>query len=67
MLVKLRRFSIQADMDKCKFYVTKTKYLGLIISTESIKVDPTKIEVIRNGNTSTCVRDVQAFIGFCNF
>ena len=54
-------------MDKCEFYVTKTKYLGLIISTEGIKVDPAKIEAIWNWNTSTCIKDIKAFIGFCNF
>ena len=47
VLVKLREFGIQADVDKCKFHMTKTKYLGLIISTEGIRIDPAKIEAIR--------------------
>ena len=47
VLVKLREFGIQVDVDKCKFYMTETKYLGLIISTERIKMDPAKIEAIR--------------------
>ena len=67
MLAKLRELSIQADINKCKFYVTETKYLGLIISTNGIKIDPAKIKTIWNWSTPTCVKDVQAFIGFCNF
>ena len=67
MLAKLKEFSIQADMDKCEFHVTETKYLGLIISTEGIKMDPAKVEAIQNWSTPTCVKDVQTFIGFCNF
>ena len=55
VLAKLRGFDIQTDVDKCKFYMTKTKYLGLIISTEGIKIDPAKIEAIRQWNTPTCV------------
>ena len=47
VLAKLCEFGIQADVDKCKFYVTKTKYLGLIISTEGIRMDPAKIEAIK--------------------
>ena len=47
VLVKLYEFGIQADVDKCKFHMTKMKYLGLIISTKGIKMDPAKIEVIR--------------------
>lgn len=29
VLAKLREFGIQADVDKCKFHVTKTKYAHL--------------------------------------
>ena len=47
VLAKLREFKIQADVNKCEFHVTKTKYLGLIISTERIKMDLAKIEAIR--------------------
>ena len=54
-------------MDKCEFYVTETKYLGLIISTEGIKMDLAKVDAIQNWNTPTCVKDVCTFIGFCNF
>ena len=67
VLAKLCEFGIQANVDKCKFYVTKTKYLRLIISTEGIKMDPAKIKAIRQWDMSMCVREVQLFIEFCNF
>ena len=67
ILVKLCKFGIQADVDKCKFHVTETKYLSLIISKNSIKIDPAKVEAIKNWSTPKQVKDVQAFIGFCNF
>ena len=54
-------------MDKCEFHVTETKYLGLIVSTEGIKIDSAKVEAIRIWNTLTYVKDVKSFIGFCNF
>ena len=47
VLAKLHEFGIQADIDKYEFHMTKTKYLGLIISTKGIKMDPAKIETIR--------------------
>ena len=47
VLAKLCEFGIQADVDKCKFHVTKTKYLELIISIERIKMNLAKIEAIR--------------------
>ena len=54
-------------MDKCKFHVTKTKYLGLIISTDGIKINPAKVAVICNWMTPTCVKEVRLFISFSNF
>ena len=48
VLAKLCEFGIQADVDKCEFHVTETKYLGLIVSTEEIKMDLAKVAAICN-------------------
>ena len=45
-------------MDKCKFHVIKTKYLDLIISTKGIKIDPAKIEAIRQWDIPMCARSL---------
>ena len=47
--------------------MTETKYLGLIVSTKGIKIDPSKVDAIKSWDTPTCVREVRSFIGFCNF
>jgi len=31
---------------KCKFYQTKIKYLGIILSQDSVEADPTKIKEV---------------------
>ena len=67
VLAKLREFGIQADVNKCEFHVIETKYLGLIISTEGIRMDPAKINAIKQWDTPTCVQEVCSFVGFCNF
>ena len=54
----LQKAGLQADINKCEFHVKKISYLGLIISTKSIRMDPKKVEVVQNWETSTCVRDV---------
>jgi hypothetical protein len=46
MLEKLRSAGLQADIKKSEFSVTKTKFLGYIIFTEGIAVDPDKISAI---------------------
>ena len=67
VLARLQKAGIPADMDKCKFHVTETRYLGLMISTDSIKINLAKINAIKQWDTPTYVRKVRSFIGFCNF
>ena len=67
VLAALQKAGLQADIDKCEFHVTKISYLGLIISTEGIRIDPKKVEAVQNWETPTYVRDVQVFMGFANF
>jgi len=47
VLERLCEASLQANIKKSEFYVTCTKYLGFIISTESIAADLEKTAVIR--------------------
>lgn len=54
-------------MDKCKFYIIETKYLDLIISKDSIKIDLAKVKAIKNWSTPKRVKDMRAFVRFCNF
>jgi hypothetical protein len=67
VLEQLRKAGLQADIKKSKFSIKKTKYLGFIISTEGIEVDPEKIAVIQDWQPPTTVKGVQSFLGFCNF
>lgn len=46
VLQRLREFGLQADITKCEFHVTSVKYLGLIVTTEGICIDPEKIQAI---------------------
>ncbi len=47
VLEKLCAIGLQVDIKKYEFRVTKTKYLGFIISTKSIKVDLKKVAVVK--------------------
>jgi predicted aspartyl protease len=67
VLQRLREAGLQASIKKCEFHVTRTKYLGFIVTTEGIEVDPEKTAVVLNWEVPTTVRGVQSFLGFCNF
>ncbi len=53
--------------EKCEFEVLETEYLGVIISENSIHMDPVKIAGIAEWPTPTKKRDLQSFLGFTNF
>lgn len=67
VLERLQKAGLQADIKKSEFHVTKTKYLGFIISPEGIEVDPEKVAVIKSWGEPNTVRGIQSFLGFCNF
>jgi RNase H-like domain found in reverse transcriptase/Reverse transcriptase (RNA-dependent DNA polymerase) len=64
---RLREAGLQVDLKKSEFSVTWTKFLGLIVTTKGIEMDPEKIKVIREWETPRNVTETQSFIGFCNF
>ena len=59
--------SLYLDIDKCEFHKMEVKYLGLIVSTEGIKVDSEKVEAILNWQAPKSVSDIQSFLGFAGF
>jgi hypothetical protein len=67
VLRRLREAGLQADIKKSEFSVKQTKYLGFIVGTNGIEVDPEKVEVVRSWQAPTTVKGVQSFLGFCNF
>ncbi len=67
VMQRLREAGLQVDIKKSEFSVTKTKFLGFIVSTKGIAVDPEKIEAITHWQTPETVRGIQSFLGFCNF
>ena len=58
---------LQLDIDKCEFDQKSVKYLGMIISTDGVSMDPDKVRSVLKWQTPANVKDVQAFIGFANF
>ena len=73
VLTRLRMAGLQIDIEKCEFHTQETRYLGLIIGTDGVKMDPKKIEAIRDwkppnkDKDKDKIKEVQAFLGFANF
>ena len=67
VLDRLCLAGLQADIKKCEFGVTRTKYLGFIVTTDGIEVDPDKVKTLQEWEQPCMIRGVQSFLGFCNF
>ena len=74
VLGRIQAAGLQLDIDKCKFEVQETKYLGLIIQATTfkgrlgcVKIDPAKTHAINTWESSKSTKDVQIFLGFANF
>jgi len=67
VLQKLREANLQIDLKKCNFHVTETKFLGLILTTDGIRMDPEKVRAIIEWEQPRSIHDVHSFLGFCNF
>jgi len=52
---------------KCSFNQTLVKYLGLIISKGELQMDLVKLQAIKDWLHPKSVKDIQKFLGFCNF
>ncbi len=67
VLQRLRENKLFLKAEKCEFEVLETEYLGVIISENSIRMDPVKIAGIAEWPTPTKKRELQSFLGFMNF
>ena len=67
VLRRLHKRGLQVNIDKCKFNTTRVKYLGMIVTTNGIKMDPEKVKAVQKWEASSTVKEVQAFLGFANF
>eukprot|EP00833_Pecoramyces_ruminatium_P011005 jgi/Orpsp1_1/1185037/evm.model.c7180000092080.1 len=67
VLGALRENQLTVKLEKCVFHVTEIEFLGHVISGQSIKTDPKKIESVAKWPEPKNLKQVQSFLGFCNY
>jgi len=63
----LNNNKLSVQTKKCRFHQTRIDYLGIIISKDSIEVDPEKIKEVTDWPKPRNKCEIRQFLGFCNF
>ena len=61
MLETLQSYRLYAKFSKCEFWLNSVAFLGHVVSSEGIRVDPQKIEAIKSWPTPISPSDIQSF------
>ncbi|GJR09830.1 putative reverse transcriptase domain-containing protein [Tanacetum coccineum] len=60
ILELLKKEELYAKLSKCKFWIPKVQFLGHVIDSQGIHVDPAKIESIKDWASPTSPTEIQA-------
>ena len=67
MFERFRVADLQANINKCEFFVIEIKYFELIISMNDIRMNSAKVKIIEKWNIFINLKQIRSFIKFCNF
>jgi hypothetical protein len=67
VLEKLSAHQLYAKFNKCEFCITEVAFLGHVISTGGVSVDPGKVKDVLNWMPPTSVSEIQSFLGLASY
>ena len=67
ILAALQSRNLRCKLSKCEFGVSETVFLGFVISSQGLRLDPEKLKAVKDWPVPTTVKGVRGFLGFANF
>ena len=67
ILQTLREHRLYAMFSECEFWLPKVNFLGHIVSSDGVSVDPSKIEAVTDWQPPKNVFEVQSFLGLAGY
>jgi hypothetical protein len=67
ILQKLRQERLFAKRSKCEFFQDEVEFLGHVLTSNGVQVDPKKVKAVQDWPNLECVNDVQSFLGLVNY
>ncbi|GJW86912.1 putative reverse transcriptase domain-containing protein [Tanacetum coccineum] len=67
MLELLKKEKLYAKFSKCDFWINVVQFLGHVIDSQGLHVDPAKIEAVKNWEPPTTPTEVRQFLGLAGY
>ncbi|KAL0153008.1 hypothetical protein M9458_051687, partial [Cirrhinus mrigala] len=67
VLARLQQHQLYAKLEKCEFHISKTTFLGYIVSHHGVEMDKSKTQAVTEWPLPKTVKELQRFLGFANF
>ncbi|GKB46348.1 putative reverse transcriptase domain-containing protein [Tanacetum coccineum] len=67
ILELLKKKELYAKFSKCDFWLSKVQFLGHVIDSEGIHVDPTKIESIKDWGSLKTPTEIHQYLGLAGY
>ncbi|GJU43604.1 putative nucleotidyltransferase, ribonuclease H [Tanacetum coccineum] len=67
ILELLKKEELYAKFSKCEFWINTVKFLGHVIDSSGIHVDPAKIEAVKNWASPTTPSEIRQFLGLAGY
>ena len=67
VLQALMDHQLYVKFSKCEFWLTEVKFLGHVMSTSGVSVDPDKVEVFMSWERPKSVFEIRSFLGLVGY
>ncbi|GJS69966.1 putative reverse transcriptase domain-containing protein [Tanacetum coccineum] len=67
ILELLKKEQLYAKFSKCEFWIPKVQFLGHVINSQDIHVDPAKIEFVKDWASPKNATDIRQFLGLAGY
>ena len=67
VLQTLRDHQLNAKFSKCRFWLIEVRFLGHVVSTSGVPVDPKKVKAIMSWERLKSVFEIRSFLGLARY
>ena len=63
----MREKQLYAKLSKCEFWMDEVQFLGHVISTKGIAMDPAKVEAVVKWEIPNSATETRSFVGLAGY